>query len=89
MVNAFVSGFFQIFTVTTFGLMLLGIVIGFSVGILSGWEGTTTLALMLPFISSQEMWSLSLILTVFAWVFLYGLTISCMDRFRQVSCLPG
>ena len=50
MVNAFVSSFFQIFTGTTFGLMFLGIVIGFAVGILPGLGGPTTLALMLPFI---------------------------------------
>src|SRR4030042_7203204 len=46
----FVSGFLQIFTGTTFGLMVLGIVIGFSVGILPGLGGPTALALMLPFI---------------------------------------
>ena len=50
MVNAFVLGLTQIFTGTTFGLMLLGIVIGFIVGILPGLGGPTTLALMLPFI---------------------------------------
>jgi putative tricarboxylic transport membrane protein len=50
MVNAFVSSFFQIFTATTFGLMTLGIVIGFAVGILPGLGGPTTLALMLPFV---------------------------------------
>jgi TctA family transporter len=49
-VNAFVSGFFQIFTGTTFGLMVLGIIIGFAVGILPGLGGPTALALMLPFI---------------------------------------
>ncbi|MDI7261156.1 MAG: tripartite tricarboxylate transporter permease [Thermodesulfobacteriota bacterium] len=50
MVNSFILGFTQIFTGTTFGLMLLGIGIGFSVGILPGLGGPTTLALMLPFI---------------------------------------
>jgi putative tricarboxylic transport membrane protein len=50
MVNAFVSSFFQIFTGTTFGLMSLGILIGFAVGILPGLGGPTTLALMLPFV---------------------------------------
>jgi putative tricarboxylic transport membrane protein len=48
--NAFFSGFFQIFTGTTFGLMVLGIIIGFAVGILPGLGGPTALALMLPFI---------------------------------------
>ena len=50
MVNAFVSSFFQIFNGTTFGLMFLGIVVGFAVGILPGLGGPTTLALMLPFV---------------------------------------
>src|SRR5512134_2993529 len=50
MANAFISGFSQIFTGTTFGLMVLGIIIGFAVGILPGLGGPTALALMLPFI---------------------------------------
>jgi TctA family transporter len=50
MANAFISGFSQIFTGTTFGLMILGILIGFAVGILPGLGGPTALALMLPFI---------------------------------------
>jgi TctA family transporter len=48
--NAFASGFLQIFTGTTFSLMILGIIIGFAVGILPGLGGPTALALMLPFI---------------------------------------
>ncbi len=50
MVHSFILGLTQIFTGTTFGLMLLGIGIGFAVGILPGLGGPTTLALMLPFI---------------------------------------
>lgn len=50
LVNAFVSGLLQIFAWSTFGLMLLGMAIGFAVGILPGLGGPTTLALMLPFI---------------------------------------
>src|SRR4030042_1306195 len=50
MVNAFVLGLTQIFTGTTFGLMSLGIAIGFIVGILPGLGGPTTLAIMLPFV---------------------------------------
>ncbi len=46
----FISGFLQIFTWTTFGLMILGIIVGFMVGILPGLGGPTALALMLPFI---------------------------------------
>ncbi len=49
-INAFVSGFTQIFSWTAFSLMLLGLVIGFAVGILPGLGGPSALALMLPFI---------------------------------------
>ena len=50
MANSFVAGLIQMFDPTTFGLMLLGIVIGFAVGILPGLGGPSALALMLPFI---------------------------------------
>ena len=50
LINAFASGFSQIFVWTTFGLMLVGIGIGFIVGILPGLGGPATIALMLPFI---------------------------------------
>ena len=50
LVNAFVSGFSQIFVWATFTLMLVGIAIGFIVGILPGLGGPATIALMLPFI---------------------------------------
>jgi putative tricarboxylic transport membrane protein len=54
MLNALILSFFQIFAGSTFGLMLLGIVIGFAVGILPGLGGTTTLALMLPFVIKMK-----------------------------------
>jgi TctA family transporter len=47
--SAFASAYSQVFTPTAFGLMLMGIVIGFAVGILPGLGGPTVLALMLPF----------------------------------------
>jgi putative tricarboxylic transport membrane protein len=49
-VQCFFFGLTQIFTLTTFGLMLLGIAIGFAVGILPGLGGPTAMALMLPFV---------------------------------------
>ena len=49
-VQSFLLGLTQIFTVTTFGLMLFGIAIGFAVGILPGLGGPTAMALMLPFV---------------------------------------
>lgn len=48
-VDAFASGFIQVFSWPTFGYMLVGIAIGFAVGILPGLGGAVTLALMLPF----------------------------------------
>jgi putative tricarboxylic transport membrane protein len=48
--ECFLLGLTQIFTVKTFGLMLLGIAIGFAVGILPGLGGPTAMALMLPFV---------------------------------------
>ncbi|TAJ88937.1 hypothetical protein EPO44_15190 [bacterium] len=50
MANAFLQGFLMLFTWSTFSLMLIGIFLGFWVGILPGLGGPTTLALMLPFI---------------------------------------
>ena len=44
LVGSFVSGFLQVLTPTTFGVMILGIVIGFAVGILPGLGGPTALA---------------------------------------------
>ncbi len=48
--QSFLLGLTQIFTMTTFGLMLFGIAIGFAVGILPGLGGPTAMALMLPFV---------------------------------------
>jgi TctA family transporter len=44
------TGLVQVFTWPSFGLMLLGVAIGFVVGLLPGLGGPTTLALMLPFV---------------------------------------
>jgi len=50
LLGAFGSGFTQVFTETTFLLMLIGIAVGFVVGILPGLGGPATIALLLPFI---------------------------------------
>ena len=47
--DALINGFFSVFVWPTFGYLLIGIVIGFIVGILPGLGGSVTLALMLPF----------------------------------------
>src|ERR671939_685628 len=49
MFDAFVYGLVSVFQWPAFGLMLLGLAIGFAVGILRGLGGAVTLALMLPF----------------------------------------
>ncbi len=48
--DAFIAGLTGVFQIPAFPLMLLGIVIGFVVGLLPGLGGATTLALMLPFV---------------------------------------
>ena len=52
--HAFVSGLYQLFVWPTFGFMLVGMAVGFMVGILPGLGGATTLALMLPFIFTMK-----------------------------------
>lgn len=49
MIDAFISGFWQVLAWPAFGYMLIGITIGFWVGLLPGLGGLATLALMLPF----------------------------------------
>ena len=64
--NAFVAGLTQLFSGSTFLLMLIGIAAGFVVGILPGLGGPTTLALMLPFIFKMN--------AVQAFAFLLGMS---------------
>ena len=52
--EAFVYGLVSVFQWPAFGLMLLGIAIGFAVGILPGLGGAVTLALMLPFTFAMQ-----------------------------------
>jgi len=49
MIEAFISGFWQVLAWPAFGYLLIGIAIGFFVGLLPGLGGLATLALMLPF----------------------------------------
>ena len=66
MLQALVSGFLQCFTLSTFNLMIIGIAIGFVVGILPGLGGPTAMALMLPFVFKMS--------AVEAFAFLLGMT---------------
>lgn len=49
MIEAFIGGLFAVFTWPTFGFLLLGVGVGFVVGILPGLGAPVALALMLPF----------------------------------------
>ncbi len=48
--HASLTGLAQVFAWPTFGLMVIGMALGFVVGLLPGLGGPTTLALMLPFV---------------------------------------
>ena len=65
-VHALISGFLQCFNLSTFNLMMIGIAIGFVVGILPGLGGPTAMALMLPFVFKMS--------AVEAFAFLLGMT---------------
>ena len=64
--QALISGLAQCFNGTTFSLMMIGIVVGFMVGILPGLGGPTTMALMLPFVFKMS--------AVEAFAFLLGMS---------------
>src|SRR6187200_1571985 len=66
MLHALISGFLQCFNLSTFNLMMIGIGIGFVVGILPGLGGPTAMALMLPFVFKMS--------AVEAFAFLLGMT---------------
>src|SRR5574341_1685853 len=65
-ITALVSGLVQVFNWSTFTLMMIGIAVGFVVGILPGLGGPTAMALMLPFIFKMS--------AVEAFAFLLGMT---------------
>jgi putative tricarboxylic transport membrane protein len=66
MFNALFAGLIQVFNWSTFSLMVVGIAVGFVVGILPGLGGPTAMALMLPFIFKMS--------AVEAFAFLLGMT---------------
>src|SRR5574341_797818 len=66
MFTALISGLFQVFNWSTFTLMMIGIAVGFVVGILPGHGGPTAMALMLPFVFKMS--------AVEAFAFLLGMT---------------
>ncbi len=54
MLEAFVAGLLNVFTVPVLPLMLLGIAVGFAVGILPGIGSPVAMALMLPFVFGMK-----------------------------------
>ena len=66
MFSALFAGLIQVFNWSTFSLMIIGIAVGFVVGILPGLGGPTAMALMLPFIFKMS--------SVEAFAFLLGMT---------------
>jgi putative tricarboxylic transport membrane protein len=66
MFSALSSGLVQVFNWSTFSLMIIGIAVGFVVGILPGLGGPTAMALMLPFVFKMN--------AVEAFAFLLGMT---------------
>lgn len=84
MIDALISGLVQIFTWPTFGLMLVGLMVGYVVGILPGLGGATALALMLPFIYDMK--------PVGAFAFLLGMisvTATTGDITSVLFAVPG
>jgi TctA family transporter len=66
LLTALFSGLVQVFNWSTFSLMMIGIAVGFVVGILPGLGGPTAMALMLPFVFKMS--------AVEAFAFLLGMT---------------
>src|SRR5262249_34931064 len=81
LMDVFFSALLQILTPGTFGIMLVGVAIGFAVGILPGLGGAATLALMLPFVFPMD--------TVSAFAFLLGMHSVCAMTGDITSVLFG
>jgi TctA family transporter len=81
MVSALFSGLVQVFNWSTFSLMMVGIAVGFVVGILPGLGGPTAMALMLPFVFKMN--------AVEAFAFLLGMTAVTATTGDITSVLRG
>ncbi|TQN40880.1 TctA family transporter [Blastococcus colisei] len=79
--EALLDGLAQVLQLQTLGLMLLGVAIGFVVGILPGLGGPVTLALMLPFTFTME--------PVEAFAFLLGMLVVTSTTGDITSVLFG
>ncbi|MBA3621922.1 MAG: tripartite tricarboxylate transporter permease [Euzebyales bacterium] len=81
MLPTFFSSLVEVLEPTTLGLMLLGVAIGFLVGILPGLGGSVTLALMLPFTYNMQ--------PVEAFAFLLGISVVTSTAGDITSVLFG
>ncbi|HEU4343290.1 MAG TPA: tripartite tricarboxylate transporter permease [Candidatus Binatia bacterium] len=82
--DAFVSGLLDVFTYPTFLLMLLGIALGFVVGILPGIGSPGAMAIMLPFIFAMKP------LEAFAFLLgMYAVTATTGDITSILFGVPG
>jgi len=82
--DAIVESLTQVFSFQSLVLMLIGVVVGFAVGILPGLGGAVTLALMLPFTTGME--------PVQAFAFLLGMlsvTATAGDITSVLFGIPG
>jgi putative tricarboxylic transport membrane protein len=84
MIEAFVSGLLDVFAYPTFLLMLLGIALGFVVGILPGIGSPGAMAIMLPFIFAMKP------LEAFAFLLgMYAVTATTGDITSILFGVPG
>lgn len=82
--NVFFAALLQVLAPHTFGIMLVGIAIGFVVGLLPGLGGAATLAMMLPFVYPMD--------AVSAFAFLLGMhavTATTGDITSVLFGIPG
>jgi putative tricarboxylic transport membrane protein len=83
-VDVFVASLFEVLQPQTFLLMLAGIAVGFTVGILPGLGGAVTLALMLPFVFSMPP------VTAFAFLLgMHAVTATTGDITSVLFGIPG
>lgn len=82
--DVFIQALFEVLQPQTFALMLLGIAIGFAVGILPGLGAAVTLALMLPFVYAMSP------VTAFAFLLgMYSVAATTGDITSVLFGVPG
>src|SRR5215212_6111123 len=80
----FFTSLLEVLKPSTFGMMLVGIGVGFAVGILPGLGGAATLALMLPFVFPMDA------VTAFAFLLgMHAVTATTGDITSVLFGIPG